>query len=125
MGVRADVQMTVKFGDVMESILAGTVQGMNQAGELLLAKTQEQVPMDEGTLASSGTVVQAKTIGDPVQVVYDTPYAARLHEHPEYNFSTDSNPGAKGKYVEDPAVENRKAMGDVIRSSAQRGQISG
>ncbi len=33
-----------------------------------------------------------------VFVSYNTPYARRLHEHPEYRF----NEGRKGKYLEDP-----------------------
>lgn len=36
------------------------------------------------------------------QVGYHTPYAHRLHEHPEYNF----NHGRKGKYLEDPMKNN-------------------
>lgn len=125
MGVRADVQMTVAFGAVMESILAGTVQGMNQAGEFLLAKSQEQVPMDLATLAETGTVEQTNDIDTPAKVVYDTPYAARLHEHPEYHFSTKANPGAKGKYLEDPALSNKTEIGNIIRAAATKGQISG
>lgn len=126
MGVRAEVQMIVQFGDVMESILAGTVQGVQQAAEHLLAKSQEQVPMDQGTLGSSGTVAMAtEDKGMTAQVVYDTPYAARLHEHPEYHFSKKSNPGAKGKYLEDPAMENKTEIGNIIRAAATKGQISG
>lgn len=125
MGVRADVSMNLLFGDVLESILAGTVQGMNQAGEFLLAKSQEQVPMDLATLAETGTVEQSTDIDTPAKVVYDTPYAARLHEHPEYQFSKKSNPGAKGKYLEDPAMENKAEIGNIIRASARKGQISG
>lgn len=124
MGVRADVSMTVQFGSVVDSILAGTVQGMNQAGEFLLAKSLEQVPMDLATLAGSGTVVQTNDVDTPAQVVYDTPYAARLHEHPEYQFSKKSNPGAKGKYLEDPAIENKAEIGGIIRGAA-RGEIGG
>ena len=44
----------------------------------------------------------------------------RLHEHPEYNFSTKSNPGAKGKYLEDPAVQNKKELLDIVAKEAGR-----
>jgi len=39
-------------------------------------------------------------------VSYDTPYAARLHEHPEYNFQN----GRQGKYLEEPAMQNRAEL---------------
>lgn len=124
MGIRINVQSTFLLSELTDSILAGTVQGMNQAGEYLLGKSLEEVPMDQLTLAQSGTVVHTTDVDTPVQVVYDTPYAARLHEHPEYQFSKKSNAGAKGKYLEDPAVENRKEMGDIVRAAA-RGELLG
>ncbi len=70
----------------------------------LLRLSQEQVPLDEGTLQNSGAV--DKLQGDTV-VGYHTTYAARLHEHPEYRFQK----GRKGKYLEDPIVQNKNALG--------------
>jgi hypothetical protein len=37
-----------------------------------------------------------------VTVGYHTPYAARLHEHPEYKFQK----GRKAKYLQDPLMHN-------------------
>lgn len=72
-------------------------------GERLLDKANEHVPFDIGTLKDSGkvTVLQARTAtgqftsGAEVAVSYDTPYAVRLHEHPEYNFQ----PPGEGKWL--------------------------
>lgn len=69
-----------------------------------LRLTQFEVPHDEGTLQNSGTVEPLK--GGFV-LGYHTPYAARLHEHPEYNFQK----GRKGKYIEDPLNRNQRALG--------------
>lgn len=119
MGVSINVQFTNRAGAMADQVIEGVVRGETKAGERLLALTQEQVPMELATLAGSGTVVPAQDAEQGAKVVYDTPYAARLHEHPEYHFSTAANPGAKGKYVEDPALENRKELGDIIRKEAQ------
>lgn len=111
MGVRINVQMTSNLSGLTDEILQRLTVGETKAAERLLALSAEQVPHDLGTLQGSGAVVPARLPETGAQVVYDTPYAARLHEHPEYRFQG----GRKGKYVEDPAVENRKELGDIIR----------
>lgn len=72
---------------------------LEQLADMVLVESNKLVPMDEGTLADSGVV---KPRGNEVDVGYHTPYAARLHEHPEYNFRKDRNPRAQGKYLETP-----------------------
>ncbi len=67
--------------------------------------SQKEVPHDEGTLQNSGTV-ESLPNGDVV-VGYHTRYAARLHEHPEYNFQR----GRKGKYLSDPILRNETILG--------------
>lgn len=63
-----------------------------------------EVPHDKGSLQNSATVQQ---IGDDVVVGYHEPYAARLHEHPEYRFQK----GRKGKYLIDPILHNASILG--------------
>lgn len=63
-----------------------------------------EVPHDKGSLQNSATVQQ---IGDDVVVGYHEPYAARLHEHPEYRFQK----GRKGKYLIDPIIHNASILG--------------
>lgn len=121
MGVRSEVEFVSHFAAVTTDILAGVIRGENKAGERLLALSREQVPWDVGTLAGSGAVVPAEDPDKGAAVTYDTPYAARLHEHPEYHFSKKSNAGAKGKYLEDPGIDNREELGAIIREEAQRG----
>lgn len=71
----------------------------------LLRLSQFEVPHDEGTLQNSGTV-EPLANGDIV-LGYHEPYAARLHEHPEYHFQK----GRKGKYLEDPINHNAAILG--------------
>ncbi|CAN7519381.1 hypothetical protein LJR042_003554 [Microbacterium maritypicum] len=116
MGVTASVNITINFptdADLDRRIM----DGENAAAERLLALSAAEVPFDLGTLAESGTVDPATSPEEGAAVVYDTPYAARHHEHPEYNFQN----GRKGKYVEDPAMEHRDELGEIIAKKVSDG----
>lgn len=116
MGVRIDVESTNGLGGLAARAARGLQAGLVAAGERLMTEAVDRAPMDQGTLRDSATVEPSLAGESPsVSVVFDTPYAARLHEHPEYNFSTDSNPNAQGKYLENAALETR----DVLRSIIQ------
>lgn len=66
-----------------------------------------EVPHDKGLLQASGSIQNAGNLLNRVVVVgYNKVYAARLHEHPEYNFQK----GRKGKYLEDPIKNNLKTL---------------
>lgn len=80
------------------------LQALEEVANEVLRLTQFEVPHDEGTLQNSGTV---ERITDGVVLGYHTPYAARLHEHPEYRFQK----GRKGKYIEDPLKRNEGVLG--------------
>lgn len=118
MGVRAEVSISGrKAADIGEELIGRLMQGQTLAAERLLALSNAEAPLDIGTLIGSSTVVPATSPEEGAAVVYDTPYAARLHEHPEYNFQG----GRKGKYLEDPAIENRRELGDIIRRQVSGG----
>jgi hypothetical protein len=75
--------------------------------------SQMEVPHDEGTLQNSGTVEDLPN-GDII-IGYHTPYAARMHEHPEYRFQK----GRKGKYLEDPIINNTAQLNLVFGRGIQ------
>lgn len=58
------------------------------------------VPKDIGTLERSGYVDASNLASNHVAVAFSTPYARRLYWHPEYNFRTDRNPNAQGKWMQ-------------------------
>lgn len=121
MGVRATVTMTNNFGALTQQVLASIVDGENKAAERGMALAVDRSPWDQGTLAGAHTVEPATDPTEGAAIVVDTPYAARLHEHPEYNFSTDSNPNAQGKWLENAIVENKAELGDIIRREVRGG----
>ena len=92
------------------------MRGENLAAERLLALSSERVPFEWGTLDDSGAVVPATSPEEGAAVTYNTPYAVRLHEHPEYNFQN----GREGKYLENAALENEQELLDIISREVQR-----
>jgi hypothetical protein len=78
-----------------------SMRALMEMGDSLLNLSNKEVPHDEGTLQSTG-IVDPDMPRQMVTVGYHTPYAARLHEHPEYRFQK----GRKGKYLEDPLKHN-------------------
>lgn len=122
MGVRATVTMSgLGFAAAGDDALVRLARGETLAAERLGVLALDRVPFDQGTLAGSQAVIPATDPTEGAAVTFDTPYAARLHEHPEYNFSTDSNPNAQGKYLEGAALDNRRELGEIIRQEVRRG----
>lgn len=121
MAVRGNVSLTNNFGAVTQEILQRLVDGENKAAERGKALAVNLSPWDQGTLAGAHTVERATDPEEGAQIVVDAPYAARLHEHPEYNFATDSNPNAQGKWVETALIENKGELGDIIRKEVRSG----
>lgn len=70
-----------------------------------------QVPHDNGTLQNSAD--RQDNGKDSVIIGFGglaAPYAARLHEHPEYQFQKNR----KGKYLEDPIKNNLHYLGQFF-----------
>lgn len=68
-----------------------------EAGRAILDDANKHVPFEKGTLHDSGRVEEVSRTGTTTAVIsYSTPYARRLHEHPEYNFQN----GREGKWLE-------------------------
>jgi hypothetical protein len=91
------------------------LQGINDVASEVLRLGSFEVPHDKGILQNSGHIEPASE--SEVIVGYNTVYAARLHEHPEYRFQK----GRKGKYLEDPIKNNlslfRNYIADAIKAA--------
>ena len=60
---------------------------------------KQVIPFDKSTLQES-TFVDDSRDPNKAYVVSSAPYARRLYYHPEYNFRTDKNKYAGGKWFE-------------------------
>jgi hypothetical protein len=95
-----DVPKNVK--KVIQKTVEGLWEASRLATDVIGNESHMQTPIDTGTLRRSWfTKPLLSKIG--FGFGYRTPYAARLHEHPEYKFKT---PGTKAKYLEDPIEQN-------------------
>lgn len=101
------------FNSADDKGLRGVKQAVNDAAGNLLSESVKEVPHDIGTLQGTGNAAPAELKGQELiaEVGYNTPYAARLHEHPEFHFQK----GRKGKYLEDPL----KRMGPVYQKDIE------
>jgi hypothetical protein len=92
------------------SIGKATKKGCMDIGNEVLRLGEREVPHDLGLLQGSGHV---EPLPDGAIVGYNKVYAARLHEHPEYTFQK----GRKGKYLEDPIVNNLTKLREILGSA--------
>ena len=99
---------------VIRELEQSAIRALEITGDEVLGQIIEKqvVPMDVGTLQESGYVNTDESSNGSVDIVFNTPYARRLYFHPEYNFRTDNNPNAKGKWMED-WTENGKYADEV------------
>ena len=97
----------------------GTIARLDSAAVTALEQTAEAVhtdlvqsqvmPRKSGHLQNESTFVETSMANQgSVAIVSSTPYARRLYFHPEYNFSTEANPNAKGGWFEDWQPGGRK-----------------
>lgn len=101
MRVTSRVQInTARINQITRAVQASLEQ---TADELQTAIEQAQViPRKDGHLQGEKFYVDnSKSHLGIVRLVFEGPYARRLYYHPEYNFSHDENPNAKGKWFED------------------------
>lgn len=76
-----------------------------QLDQDVLKDSNYYIPKAIGTLEGSG--IRASRIGKG-EVAWDTAYAKRLYYNPQYNFSKDKNPNARGLWFE-AAKANKKS----------------
>jgi len=87
--------------------------------------TSQVVPKNIGELERSAFVDTTRLRAGETKIVFDTPYARRLYWHPEYNFRTDKNSKAQGKWMQSYIDGHNKtfaskAFKTFFRSSARR-----
>ena len=97
------VKVTVKLDNTkINALIEAHSKALEMTAEATLSdiRTSAVVPKDTSTLEDSGFVDTTGINWGYTRIVYDTPYARRMYWHPEYDFRTDKNPNAQGKWME-------------------------
>lgn len=99
----------MKWKDLRPAAKSAAMRALSDGAEYLLQEANTTVPHREGHLQRSGIVTLdgSKPIAN---ISYDTPYAVRLHEHPQYHF----NGGRRGKWLELTVQEKGPKVRDYI-----------
>lgn len=99
------VKSTVKMNmPRIRQLTQAAVIALEQTADALQGevKNSQVIPFDTGHLQGDSFFADySDSSKGKVQLVTSTPYARRLYYHPEYNFQTDENPNAKGRWYED------------------------
>lgn len=88
----------------IKQLTQAQVTALEMTVELLHEEAEQaQVfPFATGNLQNESTFVDdSDSKNGKVSIVSSAPYARRLYFHPEYRFSKDENPNAKGKWYAD------------------------
>jgi len=98
-----------------EAMQKASSSALDKIGNEILRLSSFEVPHNIGALLTSASMEPINE--NQVDVGYNKVYAARLHEHPEYNFQK----GRKGRYLIDPILKNMqiflKFLQDEIKGS--------
>ncbi|MCC5894836.1 MAG: hypothetical protein JJU16_05180 [Alkalibacterium sp.] len=92
------VNVTSDLSGVSRKVEAITKRKQYILDEQILKDSNRFVPKDTGNLEESGII--SSRIGEG-KIIWDVPYARKLYWNPQYNFSTDRNPNARGKWAEE------------------------
>lgn len=112
--MRANVKVTWRGDLASKKSRDVAKKALGEVTEFILQESNKIAPLDEGTLIRSGnTDVGVTAKGMSASVYYDTPYAARLHEHPEYNFQN----GREGKYLEKTINKEASTVATYLRDN--------
>lgn len=83
--------------------LSGMTANLKKHQQKMQVVLDEQVMKDSNTFIpkDTGGLEQSSVIASGGgEVSWDAPYAKRMYWHPEYNFSKDRNPNARGLWFE-------------------------
>ncbi|AJH78126.1 MULTISPECIES: minor capsid protein [Heyndrickxia] len=112
------INVQVNIGNIRGKVEKATRYGQFITSQQVLKDCNYYIPKDKGTLERSS--LQASDL-ERGEIVWDTPYARRLYYHPEYNFSKDKNPHARGLWFD----EAKAVRGDKWVAVAQEGVEQG
>lgn len=81
----------MSFAEAGRAVIEGAASGLYQAGTVLMATSQQLVPVDTGTLKRSGMVEEPVVNGDSIEITVGYGYGGEYEGR-----ATENNPDGKG-----------------------------
>jgi len=106
--------------EVSQAVQTAVIRGLKIGAEHILQESRTLVPLDEGTLERSGTVVMDESELEAL-ILYDTPYAVEQHEDLWFEHA----PGRSAKYLEGPMHYEFEAAMALVAAQVRRATRSG
>lgn len=91
------INVTSDLSGVYKAIERKEKRMKEALGQQILKDSNYFAPQDTGALISSSIVASDF---QKLLLVWDSPYARRLYWNPQFNFSKDKNPNARGLWFE-------------------------
>lgn len=99
-----------EFDGIRKKIKKGKNNAQKVLVEHVLKDSNYYIPKDTGALETSGTISSTGK-----QVIWNTPYARRLYWNPQFNFSKDVNPNARGLWFEEAKAQKLNSWMQVVK----------
>ncbi|MRG87003.1 minor capsid protein [Salinibacillus xinjiangensis] len=113
-------RVKVDLGDIQGKVSKAVGFGQFALDEQVLKDSNFYIPKNEGTLEESG-VIHSQPLRGKGEVVWNTPYARRLYYNPQYDFSKDKNPEARGLWFEHAKSQHLKEWLEVADDATKKG----
>lgn len=110
------VTVTLNKANVLRRIRNGTDNARTMLTENVKKYSDPFTPRDKGNL-----IDDAKVDTKEGTITYDKPYAKRLWNGIDFNFSKDKNPQATFKWCEKGVDANKKALDTVAQNAFSKG----
>ncbi len=136
--IKGAVEWKAKLGRMGPAAFAAMVAGGYQAFEEIMTKSKEEyVPVDQGTLRSTGHVEPPSVSGMRAEITMGyggpaAPYALAVHENPRAGKTGGLSPTGKPyehwartggwKYLETPLKESTGSIADKIKARVEAAQ---
>jgi len=100
-------------GQVMEA----TQKAQFALDQQVLKDSNFYIPKDTGEVERSGIRFSRPGEG---HIEWNTPYARRIYYNPQYNFSTDVNPNARGLWFEEAKARHVMDWVRIVENEIKR-----
>jgi hypothetical protein len=95
----------------IKELVSASKTALYKTAELVLSDVRDSqvMPFSSGSMQNDKTFVDDTAVSKgKVAIVTDAPQARKLYYHPEFEFSQDHNPNAKGNWFDDWIDGNKK-----------------